>query len=1628
MMNIKKMNCIWALILMVCMSLTANASIISKRTIDGMLSCSPSITIQITPTESVNAYAVEEVLYQTMIPSSISHQGEWDKQNRTIRWGTFIDKTPRSLTYDLAGPDGSYSVCGTVSADGFDSKVSGESWVRFYCMTYSRLARTIQNNSSCQPEIQLQIIPYAPSSTLAIEETLAKGSIPLNISEDGIWDYHSHKIRWGTFTENKPQIFTYQIMGEEGSYQVDGIASFDGRKASFSGDSQVSIVCPPYENLLRIISNNYTCLPQISISVKAANSAEAWAVEETIPFGLKPVHMSDNGIWDSENNVLRWGTFYDHDVHTFTYAVMGSTGNYELSGVLSLNGKDYLIPGTTGASIFCNSAKVEKPVFDPPDLTPVPIKVSISCPTPGAEIRYTIDGTTPNINSMLYVHPIELRNETTIKAKAYSIAMAESNTAEAVYPELPYVKATHRTTDTMVSCSPQVTIEIDPNIVVDAYSVEEFFPDSIIPININENGVWDETNKRIKWGTFLDHSKRTLSYEVIGNEGVYAVSGLISVNGNNFEIMGRNRIEINQCISSKQLERMIANNLSCTPEISIIVSPSADIITYAIYEELPEGILPVNITEGGRWDAEMRRIRWGTFLDRNARHLSYEIVGKIGSYPISGQASFDGSNQSIPGDFSAGIQGEACSFDESKPGVLISKEPDTDYSNDQYIITIEAERGEITYRLDSGQWLNYEKALVVGTDGSHTVEAQTADITGIVGMATPVSFYIDKTPPINCSIQIDNNAKWTGTPSVTLTLSAIDAGIDMGQMKFSNDAENWSEPVDYARIYNWFLNSGNGLRQVYAQFSDALGNWTSSEIVDDIYLSGDNQPPDPTGLQVERIDHNSVVLHWDHLLEPFGMTYHVYRSEFKNGIFYQVNTMPIDILSMLGKDHFTDNYINEGKIYYYKIRAFLNGIPSENYSETIEVFTRQDQRFILSVEPDSHLIKISDTAIYSIHIERKDDFYGNILSNCIGLSDGLNHNFYLNGKYMGKSLVAKQGDLVLKIKAGSAADIKEHRFLLRSTNTETGFQQDYPLVLTVVREDNGGIHVVVEKQLIHKGEIVFIYGTIIPRTSNSKITLNLQKQDNSGDVLTKKINCNAFGEFMDKDWIATLDIGDYELVAHWTDDQGNVHVSAARTFRIIKGKSIVSCMRELHLIPKTGNDYTIHGAMFPVVASPLITLRVFDPLGNYEDVICEQNNNGEYAKTQKFFKQKGIYKFKAYWPGNETYIGCESDTLVVPVDVDNGRAIILGGGYAEMQNLLWKTTLNICTLAYRQFKKKKYQDDEICLLLHSESIDYNYDYIPDPVVDVTTPTVEKFIDVIKNEYIDVVSEDIPLFILMQGHGTSDGRFKVLGNDEYIHADEINAALDYIQEQTNCTIILILESCYSGNFIQTLSGLKRVILTSTGNNEYSTDYQGKLSFSYYFFNKLQKGSSIYKSFEFARSSLIQMGYSSPQLEDNADGIPNTEHDGALASNLYLHGELWPGGDPEVSQITLTVLAPQKSIQIDASVFKGEHDISRVWAHAISPGTDITETETGIALPECELNYSPTTGLYRGVLSDLTLLGEYKIMVIAEDINHNLSEVFIAHTTLREPSLPGDVNNDQQIDLLDLILLLRHLGKF
>lgn len=62
-----------------------------------------------------------------------------------------------------------------------------------------------------------------------------------------------------------------------------------------------------------------------------------------------------------------------------------------------------------------------------------PQTVELTCATDSATIRYTTDGTTPNINSTTYTAPITISTTTTLKAVAWKAGLEQSNVMTATY-------------------------------------------------------------------------------------------------------------------------------------------------------------------------------------------------------------------------------------------------------------------------------------------------------------------------------------------------------------------------------------------------------------------------------------------------------------------------------------------------------------------------------------------------------------------------------------------------------------------------------------------------------------------------------------------------------------------------------------------------------------------------------------------------------------------------------------------------------------------------------------------------------------------------------------------------------------------------------------------------------------------------------------------------------------------------------------------------------------------------------------------------------------------------------------------------------------------------------------------
>jgi uncharacterized delta-60 repeat protein len=92
-----------------------------------------TVTIQITPATGVEAYAVEDTVPAGWSVANLSPGGHWDAVNQRVKWGLFLDDTPRALSYQATPPStaaGSVAFNGAVSCDGASVAIRGPRQLR----------------------------------------------------------------------------------------------------------------------------------------------------------------------------------------------------------------------------------------------------------------------------------------------------------------------------------------------------------------------------------------------------------------------------------------------------------------------------------------------------------------------------------------------------------------------------------------------------------------------------------------------------------------------------------------------------------------------------------------------------------------------------------------------------------------------------------------------------------------------------------------------------------------------------------------------------------------------------------------------------------------------------------------------------------------------------------------------------------------------------------------------------------------------------------------------------------------------------------------------------------------------------------------------------------------------------------------------------------------------------------------------------------------------------------------------------------------------------------------------------------------------------------------------------------
>jgi hypothetical protein len=188
------------------------------------------------------------------------------------------------------------------------------------------------------------------------------------------------------------------------------------------------------------------------------------------------------------------------------------------------------------------------------------------------------------------------------------------------------------------TANPFVVIEANPDASVSVYAVQEDLPAGLTPTNITQGGVWDAVNQAVKWGPWFTNTEEVLVYTVTGAPGTYTVSGVGSFDGASVPTTGDNQIVIPPVLTNSTVVRTITGGTNVT----LVATPAPGVSSCAVQDNLPAGLTPTNITQGGTWDAANQAVKWGPWYTNTAQTLSYTVTGSPGTFTVSGLGSFDG--------------------------------------------------------------------------------------------------------------------------------------------------------------------------------------------------------------------------------------------------------------------------------------------------------------------------------------------------------------------------------------------------------------------------------------------------------------------------------------------------------------------------------------------------------------------------------------------------------------------------------------------------------------------------------------------------------------------------------------------------------------------------------------------------------------------------------------------------------------------------------------------------------------------------------------------------------------------------------------------------------------------------
>jgi hypothetical protein len=355
-----------------------------------------------------------------------------------------------------------------------------------------------------------------------------------------------------------------------------------------------------------------------------------------------------------------------------------------------------------------------------------------------------------------------------------------------------------------------------------------------------------------------------------------------------------------------------------------------------------------------------------------------------------------------------------------------------------------------------------------------------------------------------------------------------------------------------------------------------------------------------------------------------------------------------------------------------------------------------------------------------------------------------------------------------------------------------------------------------------------------------------------------------------------------------------------------------------------------------------------------------------YSESEKIYKAtfvpddsdtKETYLIAVYARDQQRLVSNPKLTLITVNDTKKPCAVLVMG---KNSNALIKNK------AIRSLRSKLYSDDDIFI------VDEKDEYAPDE------EGFTKAISDCKNNAKDILlymlgkdSEETKFYFNTSASSTQD-------NLNYITNEKLNAILED-ESINNPPVTIVYDAPYANSYLSPITKDNCILLASTDSKNAYFEVGGKLSFSWYFWNKVSNGSTLYNIFDSASIALNTI------FRTNQNPIIIRGIDRA---STYIIGYNFSraSDEPHIASVSpKQTLFCNTSAKIFAQSVNSQNSIDSVVAIIYPPELPHLSSEPEIV----NMKHIPSTCNYEITYNDFSFAGEYYISICAFDTLGHMS---------------------------------------